>query len=103
MVQRAGGGQEIARRILGIDACLEGVAGQRDLFLRERQRLARGDSQLPFDKIGCRSPSRVTGCSTCSRVFISMNQNRVGAKSLGRVDDEFDRASTRNRRSPGRP
>ena len=45
-------GRKIARRILGIDACLEGVAGQRDLFLRERQRLARGDSQLPFDKIG---------------------------------------------------
>ena len=34
----------------------------------------------------------VTGCSTCSRVFISMNQKRVRAQPLRAVGDEFDGA-----------
>ena len=34
----------------------------------------------------------VTGCSTCSRVFISMNQKRSGRRPLAAVGDELDRA-----------
>ena len=51
MMQRAGGRQEPARGVLGIDARLEGVAGERDLVLRLRQLLAGGDAQLPFDEV----------------------------------------------------
>jgi hypothetical protein len=53
------------------------MAADRQLFLPERQRLARGDAELPFDQI-LAGNSSVTGCSTWSRVFISMNQMRSG-------------------------
>ena len=32
-------------------ACLEGVARQRELVLRERERLAGGDAELPLDEV----------------------------------------------------
>ena len=44
-------GQKAARRILGVDARLDGVPKDVDGILRERQGLAGGDAQLPFDQI----------------------------------------------------
>ena len=46
-----GGRQEAALRILGVETRLDGVAGQRDLLLGERQRFTRRDSELPLDQI----------------------------------------------------
>ena len=51
MRKRAGGRQEAALRILGVQPRLDGVAGQRDLLLGERQRFTRRDSDLPLDQI----------------------------------------------------
>ena len=51
MGERPGGRQEAALRILGVEARLDGVAGQRDLLLGQRQRLARRDPELPLDQI----------------------------------------------------
>jgi hypothetical protein len=48
---RPGAGQIVLRRILGVDARLDRPAGAADLFLRKRQRLARGAAQLPFDQV----------------------------------------------------
>ena len=49
--QRSGRRQEAARRVLGIDARLDRVALQSGTSLRERQPLARGHPELPFDQI----------------------------------------------------
>ena len=49
---------------------LDGVAAERNLVLLKRQPLAGRNAQLPFDQVKSRTAS-VTGCSTCSRVFIS--------------------------------
>ena len=43
-------GREIGQ-FFCVDAHLDGVARERDLLLGERQRLAGGDAQLPFDQI----------------------------------------------------
>ena len=51
MFQKPAGGQKPARRILGIDARLDGMAVDSDLPLVERQRFAAGHAQLPFDQI----------------------------------------------------
>ena len=51
MGKGAGGRQEAALRILGVQPRLDGVAGQRDLLLGERQRFTRRDSELPLDQI----------------------------------------------------
>ena len=48
---RAGRRQEIARGVLGIEPHLDRMAACRDLFLAQRQRLAGGDAELPFDQI----------------------------------------------------
>ncbi len=45
----------------------------------------------------------VTGCSTCSRVFISMNQKPSGRRPRGAVDDELDGAGAASSRSPAPP
>ncbi len=47
------------------------MATLRDGLLRQRQRFARGDAQLPLHQIQAVTIS-VTGCSTCRRVLISM-------------------------------
>ena len=68
----AGGREEVARRVLGVDARLDGMAADGEL------RPARSGSGSPAATRSCHSTrSRpviisVTGCSTCSRVFISM-------------------------------
>ena len=39
------------RRILGVEARLDGMAARADLLLARRQRFARRHAQLPFDEI----------------------------------------------------
>ena len=46
--------QEAAVGILGVDARLERVAADRELLLRQRQRLAGGHAQLPLDQVELR-------------------------------------------------
>ena len=50
-VSRPDRGGEIPSRILGVDAGLEGVAGERDGGLGDRQRFAGGHAQLPFHQV----------------------------------------------------
>ena len=54
MLQLADGGQEAVGRILGIQPRLHGPAVQLDLGLLQRDRLARGNAELPFDQIDAR-------------------------------------------------
>ena len=51
MPQGADRGQKVARRILGVDAGLDGVAAQGELVLGQRQGFAGGDTQLPFHQV----------------------------------------------------
>ncbi len=51
MFDRPGAGQIVLRRVLGVDARLDRPARAADLFLCERQRLARGAAQLPFHQV----------------------------------------------------
>ena len=44
--ERAGGGQEPGAGVLGVEAGLDGVAGERDVVLPVAERLAGGDAQL---------------------------------------------------------
>ena len=55
-LQSAGLRQEPARRVLGIQPHLDGMAVQLDIVLAERQRLAGCDAQLPLDQIGVGDP-----------------------------------------------
>ena len=76
--QRPGGGQKARRHVLGVKPRLEGVAG------RCARSSCRSGSASPAATRNCHSTrsmpviASVTGCSTCSRVFISMNQKRSG-------------------------
>ena len=47
----AAGGQESAGGILRVHAGLDRVAGHRDVVLRERQLLPRGDADLQLDQV----------------------------------------------------
>ena len=49
--ERADRRQEAALRILGVDARLDRMPGERELVLALRQRLARRDAELPFDEV----------------------------------------------------
>ena len=49
---RAGRGHEAVIRILGIDAALDGVAAQLDVFLLEGQRLTLSDTDLEMNEVG---------------------------------------------------
>ena len=49
--QRAGRGQEVRARVLGVDARLDRVPAEPDVVLPERQRLAPGDQDLQADEI----------------------------------------------------
>ena len=71
-------GRKPRRRVLGVDARLDRRArSSTTSSCVERQRLARGDAQLLLDQVEPVTTS-VTGCSTCSRVFISMKKNSSG-------------------------
>ena len=69
--QRAGLRQEAVRGILGVDAALDGVAALRRARPAPRQRLAGGDDAAARCTRSTPVTHSVTGCSTCSRVFIS--------------------------------
>ncbi len=55
---RAGRGREVAVRVLGVDAALDRVAGDLDVFLLEPERLARRDADLRLDEIDARDEFR---------------------------------------------
>ena len=87
------------RRVLGVEPRLEGVAGGCDLLLPQRQRLAGGDPQLPFDQVeaGDRLGHRMLDLEP--RVHL----DEVEAAVL--VEQELDRAGilvARRQRRPGR-
>jgi hypothetical protein len=71
-LQRAGGGQEVGIGVLGADARLDGMAGA------SVSCSCVSGSGSPAATRSCHSTrsrpvmASVTGCSTCSRVFISM-------------------------------
>ena len=87
-MQRAGRGQKTARRVLGIEPHFDRMAGQRDLVLPQRQSLAGGDAELPFDQIepGHRLGYRVLDLQP--RIHLHEIE-RSPSPSLG---DELDRA-----------
>ena len=90
--QLAGRRQKAALGIFGIKPRLDGVAVERHL------RLASSGSFSPAAMRNCHSTrsrpvtASVTGCSTCSRVFISMNQKPSCFQPARAVGDELDRA-----------
>ena len=47
----AGGGGEVQRDVLGVDARLDGVTAQHDIFLGEGDGFAGGDAQLPVHEV----------------------------------------------------
>ena len=49
--EAAGGGQEVAERVLGVDPALDRPAVAADLLLSERQRFAGGDADHQLDKV----------------------------------------------------
>ena len=92
MVEPPGRGQELVRRILGIEPRLDAHGrGSRARpgasAASRRRRRAAAIRPGPAPVI-----SSVTGCSTWSRVFISMNQMRSARRPVGGVGDELDRA-----------
>ena len=50
-MERARGRQKVVVGVFGADARLDGVAGDLQLVLHARQRLARGHAQLPLDQV----------------------------------------------------
>ena len=65
--------QEIPRRVLGAEPRLDRVAAKTGCLIAARvKRSPQRDTQLPLDQIDAAVIASVTGCSTCSRVFISM-------------------------------
>ena len=89
-MQRAGGGQEIVVGVFRADARLDGMAADLELALRQRQRLARGDAQLPFHQVlpGDRFGHRMLDLQ--ARVHLHEEENHGAVGLL--FDDELDRA-----------
>ena len=94
VMQRAGGGQEALRGVLGIEPRLEGVAVERDFALLARQLLAGRDPQLPFDEVDAGHHLGHRMLDLQPRVHLH-EPEPVGAQPLGGVGDEFDRAGAR--------
>ena len=94
----AGRGQEAAVGVLGVDAGLDGMAVEADL------RPGSSGSGAPAATSSCHSTrsmpvtASVTGCSTWSRVFISMNHHSSG-RSAGH--DELHRPGAHVAHGPG--
>ncbi len=86
MDQAPGRGQEALVGILGVDARLDRMAGDGELVLRSRQRLAEGDAQLPLDQVepGDHLGHRVLDLQP--RVHLHEIEAAVG------MGDELDRA-----------
>ena len=95
--------QEALRRVLGVDA------GPRRRGRSSGISSWASGSGSPAATRSCHSTrsrpviASVTGCSTCRRVFISMNQKPSGAQRPGAVGDELDRAGVRGSRRPAPP
>ena len=83
--------QEALRRVLGIQPRLDRPAV--DAAARPASSAASPRSPRAVAIRPGRRPviSSVTGCSTCSRVFISMNQMRSARRPFAGVGDELDR------------
>ena len=56
MHDATGAGQEVLRRILGVDAALDGVAAREHVGLPQPQPLARGDAELRLDQVDAADP-----------------------------------------------
>ena len=69
---RAGTGPEVLGGVFGVDAALDGVAGELDVLLAEGEGLSGGDAELVLRPGRCPVTISVMGCSTWMRVFISM-------------------------------
>ena len=83
---RAGLRQEVLRRILGAQPRLDRVSGKRISDCCRVKRSPRATRSCHSTRSKPVTAS-VTGCSTCSRVFISMKK-----KSPVGIEQEFDRA-----------
>ena len=83
--QPAGRRQEAALGVLGIEACLHGVATAPDVRLQERQPLARSHAQLPFDEVETRD-------HLGDRVLDLQPRVHLEEKEVTAVVEEFDRA-----------
>ena len=84
----AAGRQEAARRVLGVDAGLDGVPGHRDVVLGDRQLLARRDPHLQLDEVdaGDHFGDRVLDLQAGVHLHEEELVGPVGG------DDELDRA-----------
>src|SRR3546814_4586143 len=91
--ERAGRGDEALRRVLGIEARLHRPAVDREFVLRQRDRLARRDAQLPFDKVDAGDLLGHRMLDLQPRVHFH-EPDAVGAQALRRVGDELDRPCT---------
>jgi hypothetical protein len=66
---------ELVGRLFSAQPHLDRVTVQPDVVLRQRQGFSAGGAQLQVDEVDAAVTSSVTGCSTWSRVFISMKKN----------------------------
>ncbi len=89
-VEAAGGRQEVGVGILGAQARLDGVAVDAQVALRERQRLARRDTQLPFDEV---EPGDRFGHGVLDlQPRVHLHEVEAQVAVAGRLGDELDRA-----------
>src|SRR5208283_3413879 len=93
--EAAGGGQEVAERVLGVDPALDRPALAADLLLSERKRFAGGDADHELDKVqpGDQLGNRVLDLE--SRVHLQEEEALVLA------DDELDGAGGLVAHGPG--
>ncbi len=101
-VERPDRGQEAGRRILGIEPRLHGPAADRQLVLRQRQRLAARHAQLPFHEVLAGDRLRHGVLDLQPRVHLH-EPDAVGAEALRPVGDELDRAGPDIVHGFGRP
>ena len=85
--EAADGGREVPGRVFGVDAHLEGVAVQVDLFLGGRQGFASGDAELPFHEV-------VAGDHFGDRVFDLQAGVHLQEVEAGFIGDELHGAGT---------
>ena len=90
-VDTPGRGQKAVLRVLGVDARFDRRARAADLALLERQRLASGDPELPFDQVEAGHCFGHRMLDLKPRVHLE-EVEVAGPQSSRRVDDEFDRA-----------
>ena len=92
--QRAGGGQEAAFGIFGIEPRLDGMAGDEERILVGRQHFAARDAQLPFDEImaGDRLGDRVLDLEAGVHLHEVKGRVTLGIDRV-EIEDELHRAS----------